>query len=60
MRIMRRAGRSWACAAVLAAGVAAAPASAQELSEKAVRSFMEYAWSLTPQQFTKPDGDGHS
>ena len=34
----------------------AAPASAQELSEHAVKSFMEYAWSLTPQQFSKPDG----
>jgi hypothetical protein len=33
-----------------------APAGAQELSEHAVRSFMEYAWSLTPQQFSKPDG----
>jgi len=31
-------------------------AGAQELSEHAVRSFMEYAWSLTPQQFSKPDG----
>lgn len=31
-------------------------AHAQELSEKAVRSFMDYAWSLTPQQFSKPDG----
>lgn len=35
---------------------AAAPAGAQELSEHAVRSFMEYAWSLTPQQFSRPDG----
>ncbi|MFN0218443.1 MAG: hypothetical protein ACKVP4_06485 [Hyphomicrobium sp.] len=26
------------------------------MSEKAVRSFMDYAWSLTPQQFSKPDG----
>jgi hypothetical protein len=34
----------------------AAPAGAQELSEHAVRSFMEYAWSLTPQQFSKQDG----
>jgi hypothetical protein len=34
----------------------ARPASSQELSEHAVRSFMEYAWSLTPQQFSKPDG----
>ena len=31
-------------------------ASAQELSEKAVRTYMDYAWSLTPQRFSKPDG----
>lgn len=35
---------------------ATVPAGAQELSEHAVKSFMEYAWSLTPQQFSKPDG----
>ncbi|MET0408606.1 MAG: hypothetical protein ABW006_09585 [Hyphomicrobium sp.] len=35
---------------------ATAPASAQDLSDHAVKSFMEYAWSLTPQQFSKPDG----
>jgi hypothetical protein len=34
----------------------ATAAGAQELSEHAVKSFMEYAWSLTPQQFSKPDG----
>ncbi len=34
----------------------AAPATAQELSEKSVRSFMDYAWSLTPAQFSKQDG----
>lgn len=33
-----------------------AGAMAQDLSEKAVKSFMDYAWSLTPQQFSKPDG----
>jgi len=50
-------------AGVVLAGVAAlalvgsvASAAAQELSEHAVKSFMEYAWSLTPQQFSKPDG----
>ncbi|CCB64636.1 MULTISPECIES: hypothetical protein [unclassified Hyphomicrobium] len=50
-------------AGVVLAGVAAlslwgstVSAGAQELSEHAVRSFMEYAWSLTPQQFSKPDG----
>jgi hypothetical protein len=32
------------------------PAAAQELSEKSVISFMEYAWSLVPQQFSKQDG----
>jgi hypothetical protein len=54
---MRMAGRSLACAAMLAASVVAAPASAQELSEKATRAFMEYAWSLTPEGFTKPNGE---
>jgi len=50
-------------AGVLLAGVAAlalagnvVPARAQDLSDHAVKSFMEYAWSLTPQQFSKPDG----
>ena len=54
---MRRAGTSWACAALLAALVAATPVNAQELSEKATRTFMEYAWSLTPEAFTKPNGE---
>lgn len=50
-------------AGVVLAGVAAlalmggvTSASAQDLSDHAVKSFMEYAWSLTPQQFSKPDG----
>jgi hypothetical protein len=30
--------------------------SAQELSERTVRTFLDYAWSLTPSKFTKPDG----
>jgi hypothetical protein len=42
---------------LLAALAAVAPANAQELSEKATRAFMEYAWSLTPQAFTKPNGE---
>jgi hypothetical protein len=41
----------------MAATCAAAPASAQELSEKATRTFMEYAWTLTPERFTKPTGE---
>ena len=51
-----RAGKVLACATAFAVLVPVASASAQELSEKAVTSFMEYAWSLTPQQFSKPDG----
>jgi hypothetical protein len=43
--------------ALLAASVVAGPAHAQELSEKAARAFMEYAWSLTPEAFTKPNGE---
>jgi hypothetical protein len=54
---MRRAGSSWACAAFLVAGVGIATAQAQELSEKATLAFMEYAWSLTPEAFTKPNGE---
>lgn len=40
--------------AVISASVSGA--SAQQLSEKAVLTFMDYAWSLTPAKFTKPDG----
>src|SRR3990172_3017372 len=35
---------------------AGAPAGAQELSEKSVRSFMECAWSVPPQQYSRLDG----
>lgn len=51
-----RAGVVFAGVTALSLMGTAVPASAQELSEHAVRSFMEYAWSLTPQQFSKPDG----
>src|SRR5689334_11231836 len=54
---MRRAGSSLVCAVVLAASILATPASSQDLSEKATRAFMEYAWSLTPEAFTKPNGE---
>jgi hypothetical protein len=58
MRIMKWAGRGW-CAVVMATIFAAAPANAnaQELSEKATLTFMEYAWTLTPERFTKPNGE---
>ncbi len=53
---MRMAGWTWACGALLAVGAVLAPVNAQELSEKATQTFMEYAWQLTPAAFTKPDG----
>jgi hypothetical protein len=37
-------------------GTAGTAQAAEELSEKSIQSFMDYAWSLVPQQFTKPDG----
>jgi hypothetical protein len=56
----RAAQGSFALAVALAAGLtlaAGAPArAADELSQKSIESIMEYAWSLVPQQFTKPDG----
>jgi hypothetical protein len=51
-----RAGVVFAGVTALALMGSVASAGAQELSEHAVKSFMEYAWSLTPQQFSKPDG----
>ena len=44
---------------VALAGVicALAPAAlAQDISDKSVEAFMEYAWSMTPAKFTKPSG----
>jgi hypothetical protein len=43
--------------AAFLAGAAATSAGAQELSEKSMMTFMEYAWALTPQKFTKPNGE---
>lgn len=63
--MMRAAGtRSAGCGALAVAFsimtvvtfASAAPVAAQELSEKSVRTFMDYAWSLVPQQFTPPNG----
>ena len=56
---MEWAGRGWVFALVVAATFVAAPAqaNAQELSEKATLTFMEYAWTLTPERFTKPNGE---
>jgi hypothetical protein len=55
-RMNARAGIVLAGAMALTMGVSAVPVTAQELSEGAVKSFMDYAWSLTPQQFSRTDG----
>jgi hypothetical protein len=51
-----RAGTILAGALALSVLAPVTQASAQELSEMAVNSFMDFAWSLTPAQFSKPDG----
>jgi len=51
-----RAGMAGAAAGLAMTVGLASGASAQELSENSLRSFMEYAWSLTPSKFTRPDG----
>jgi hypothetical protein len=51
--------RTMVGAAVLAGVVALAPAASAaegELSDKSVQVIMDYAWSLTPAQFSKLDG----
>jgi hypothetical protein len=40
----------------LVLGTPSSARAAEELSEKSIQTFMDYAWSLVPQQFTKPDG----
>lgn len=59
MRTMIMAKRACVGAAVLAGAAAlasAATAAEGELSDKSVQVIMEYAWSLTPAQFSKKDG----
>lgn len=54
LRAMAWATGIFAMALVNIAG--SGPVSAQELSDKSVKTFMDYAWSLVPQQFTPPNG----
>ncbi len=60
MRTVIVANRAWIGAIVLAGAAALLPVAASaaegELSDKSVQIFMDYAWSLTPQQFSKKDG----
>src|SRR3990172_1383863 len=56
MRTMVNSMRVWMGAAAILAATTASAAAAEELSEKSVQVFMEYAWQLTPQQYSKKDG----
>lgn len=56
MRRFLKAGFAAATGICLAQLALAVPAAAQELSENSVQTIMDYAWSLTPDRFTKPDG----
>lgn len=56
MRSMTRAGMGVVLAAAMSASLMAGPAAAQELSDESIKKFMEFAWSLVPAKFTKPDG----
>ena len=56
MRTMVNSMRVWMGAAAILAAMTASAAAAEELSEKSVQVFMEYAWQLTPQQYSKKDG----
>lgn len=52
--VRRAAAVVLAAAAVLGANIANAQET--QLSEQAVKKYMDYAWSMTPSKFTKPDG----
>jgi hypothetical protein len=55
--VSRRTSAGLAAACAVAMSVCSAQANAAEqLSDKSIQTFMDYAWSLVPQQFTKPDG----
>jgi hypothetical protein len=59
MRTMIMAKKAYLGAAVLAVMTALAPAASAaegDLSDKSVQVIMEYAWSMTPAQFSKKDG----
>ena len=42
--------------AVLTLSTMTSAARAQDISENTVKAFMNYAWTMTPAKFTKPDG----
>lgn len=55
MRIVSK-GMAATVAMAAWATVAVVPGRAQELSQQSVETLMEYAWQITPERFTKPNG----
>lgn len=51
-----RAGIQGAIALAAVLALSGGARATQALSEKSVKAFMDYAWSLTPHKFTRPDG----
>ena len=60
MRMVLTAGwvtAGWTAAALLVgSAITGGSAKAQELSQKSVETLMDYAWAITPDRFTKPNG----
>ncbi len=58
MRMMSKNGLIAAAAMCAASALTAAPVTAQqkELSEASIEKLMDYAWQITPERFTKPNG----
>jgi hypothetical protein len=56
MRNMMRAGVRGAVTIATVLALSGGAAAAQQLSEEVVKAYMNYAWSLTPHKFTRPDG----
>jgi hypothetical protein len=54
---MRRFFTAGVAVAAWVLSIGAAPLAAQEISETAVQTLVEYAWALTPERFTKPNGE---
>lgn len=55
MHVMKQVGIATASALMAVLGFSG-QAPAQEMSQGSVQTLMEYAWALTPDRFTKPDG----
>lgn len=56
MRELNRARIAAGLIGALLMAIASAPANAQKMSDRSVKTIMNYAWSYTPDKFTPPSG----